>query len=104
MIVIVSRDRLKVKVAYHITLAVGQKVHSITVFCIPTTQHTSPSIPFCNLITEWSPPSGEHTRSDVCVHNMRINWEHPFPLLAADMIIKDGGFGWWGNIVVHNIE
>jgi len=35
---------------------------------------------------------------------MRINWEHPFPLLAADMIIKDGGFGWWGNIVVHNIE
>jgi hypothetical protein len=101
---IVSEDRLRVRVVYRITLAVGQKMYSVAILLVHARQNTHPSIPLCNVVTELSPPSGSNTRSDVCASDVRIDREHPSPLLVAGMIVENVGVGWEASVVVHNIR
>ena len=102
----IERQRLRVKnaVAYLITLAVGQKMHGVTRPMGRARQDTRPPIPFCNVVVESSPPSGGNTRGDVCAPDVRIDREHPSPLLFAGVIVESGGLGWEDRVVVHNIE
>lgn len=83
----VSEDRLRVRVAYGIALAVGQEVSSIAENILHACQDTLPSVPLCNVVAELSPPSGGNTGSGVCVPDLRIGREHPSPFLVAGVIV-----------------
>jgi hypothetical protein len=83
----VSKVCLRVIVAYRITLAVGQEVHGVAINLRYLCQDAVPYIPLCNLVVEIKPARCGHTRSDVCTEDVRINWEHPSPLLIAGAII-----------------
>ena len=100
---IVSENRLRVRVAYRIALAVGQKMYGVAYLRLHTRHDARTSIPLCNLVAESSPPSGGTSRSDVCASDVRIDWEHPSPLLVAGVIVENGGLGWETGIVIYNI-
>ncbi len=82
----------------------GQKMHGVAELLVHARQDTRPSIPFCNVVVESSPPSGGNTRGDVCAPDVRIDREHLSPLLFAGVIVESGGLGWEDRIVVHNTE
>ena len=96
--------RVKNALTYLITLAVGQKMHGVAIRLSFARQDTRPSIPLCNVVSEMSPPSGGNTRGDARAPDVRIDREHPSPLLFAGVIVKSGGLGWEDRIVVHDIE
>jgi hypothetical protein len=97
---------VRVRVAYRIALAVGQKMHGIAQLRFQARQDTHLSIPLCNIIAEFSPSGGGTSRSDVCASDayVRIDRKHPSPLLVAGVIVENGGLGFLETgIVIHNI-
>jgi len=86
-ITMVSIRKMGVGVAYLITLAVRQEVHSVANPFHQTCNDTLPGIALCNPIMKWNPWSYVHTRSVVCAPNVRVYRKHSSLLFIADMII-----------------
>lgn len=93
---------IRVRVAYRIALGVGQKMYGLVYVRFHARHDACLSIPLFNFLVESSPPSGGTSRSDVCASDVRIDREHPLPLLVAGVIVENGGLGWKTDIVVYN--
>ena len=97
----VSKNRLRVTVAYLIPFAMGQEMCSVAKRRMETCQNTR-SIPLYNLAAEIHPSCGI-AASDSRATHVRIGWEHPLFLSVAGVIVQIGGLGWEVMVVFHDI-
>jgi hypothetical protein len=78
---------MRVRVPYCIALAVGQEAHIVGNQFFHPCQDASVSIPICGVGAKLSPTRAGNTKSDVCVSNFRIDWEHSLPLVVGVIIV-----------------